>query len=330
MSKKLELSFACGDYEITRPLAEGIVKPDGIELTLLTNVDSRERHWRMARNNEYDICEFNACAYFMARYRGVKLTALPAFMHRRFRHGFIFVNTSKGIAKPTDLIGRRVGGTNFQPAGNIWIRGILEEYYGVPHREITWVTERDEDIEFEPQPGLRIERAKPGRLVDDMLVDGELDALISPEFPRPFREGDKRIARLFPNYREIELDYYRQTAIFPIMHVTVIRQEIVDKHPWVAASLMQAFDAAKRLAYQRVRNPRVVPLAWWSAAWEEQQEILGADPWVYGLGAKNRDNLEAAVRYTHRQGLIGREMTLDELFVDCGTDEVVATDKSKY
>ncbi len=129
MSKKLELSFACGDYEITRPLMEGAVKPDGIDLTVLTGAGSRERHWRMARNNEYDVCEFNACAYFMARDRGVRWTAIPVFTHRRFRHGFIFINTAKGIKEPADLIGRKVGGTNFQPAGSIWARGILEEYF---------------------------------------------------------------------------------------------------------------------------------------------------------------------------------------------------------
>ena len=100
MSKKLELSFACGDYEITRPLIEGAVKPDGIELTVLTGAGSRERHWRMARNNEYDICEFNACAYFMARDRGAQWTAIPVFLHRRFRHGFVFINTTKGIKEP--------------------------------------------------------------------------------------------------------------------------------------------------------------------------------------------------------------------------------------
>ena len=117
-----------------------------------------------------------------------------------------------------------------------------------------------------------------------MLAEGELDAMISPTFPRPFLKGDRRVARLFANYKEVETDYFRRTGIFPIMHVTVIRQEIVDQNPWVAASLARAFHEAKRIAYERVRNPRVVSLAWFSAAWEEQMEILGRDPWVYGLG----------------------------------------------
>jgi 4,5-dihydroxyphthalate decarboxylase len=327
MPKKLALSLACGDYEITRPLIDGTVEPDGIDLTILTGAGSRERHWRMARNNEYDISEFNACAYFMARDRGARWNALPVFLHRRFRHGFVFINTSKGIEKPTDLIGRKVGGTNFQPAGSIWIRGILEEYYGVPHQKMTWFTERAEDVAFTPAPGLKIEMIPPEKSLDDMLAAGELDAMISPTFPKPFLRGDKRIARLFHNYKEVEIDYFRRTGIFPIMHVTVIRQEILNENPWAAASLVRAFDKAKQIAYERVRNPRVVPLAWFSAAWEEQNELLGRDPWTYGLGAANRKNLEAAVHYTHQQGLIAREIPVAELFIN--TDDKAIREKDR-
>jgi 4,5-dihydroxyphthalate decarboxylase len=325
---KLELSLACGDYEITRPLIDGSVKPDGIELTVLAGAGSRERHWRMARGNEYDICEFNACAYFMARDRGACWTAIPVFLHRRFRHGFVFINTTKGIKGPGDLVGRRVGGTNFQPAGSIWIRGILEEYFGVPHKKLTWITERPEDVEFTPAPGLKIEMIPAEKSLDDMLAEGELDAMISPTFPKPFLKGDKRVARLFLNYKEVEIDYFRRTGIFPIMHVTVIRRETLDKHPWVAASLVRAFEKAKQIAYERVRNPRVVPLAWFAAAWDEQIELLGSDPWAYGLrAAANRKNLGTAVRYTHEQGLIGREIPLAELFVDTGDEEIREKDR---
>jgi 4,5-dihydroxyphthalate decarboxylase len=327
MSKKLALSLACGDYEITRPLIEGTVEPDGIDLTVLAGAGSRERHWRMARNSEYDVCEFNACAYFMARDRGAKWNALPVFLHRRFRHGFVFVNTGKAIAAPKDLIGRRVGGTNFQPAGCIWIRGILEQDYGVPHKQITWITERAEDIEFTPPPGLKIEMIPGDKSLDDMLVSGELDAMISPSFPKPFLRGDKRVARLFPNCKEVELEYFRRTGIFPIMHVTVIRQEILDRHPWVAASLVAAFEKAKQMAYERVRNPRVVPLAWFSAAWEEQNAILGRDPWAYGLGPANRKNLAAAVHYTYRQGLISREIPVAELLVNTDDEDIREKDR---
>ena len=134
MASKLSLTLTCGDYEITRPLAEGLVAPDGIALTVLTDPASRDRHWRLARNAECDLGEFNACAYFMARERGHPYVALPIYPHRRFRHGFIFINTQKGISQAADLRGRRIGCFGgFQPAACVWLRGILEEFFALPH-----------------------------------------------------------------------------------------------------------------------------------------------------------------------------------------------------
>src|ERR1700741_1651303 len=302
MGSKIRLSVACGGYEIVRALKDGTVEADGIELVVLTGHGSRERHWRMARHQEFDVCEFNVGAYFMARARNVAITAIPVFLHRRFRHGFAFVNVNSGIKTPKDLIGKRVGGTNFQPAGNIWMRGILEEHYGVPHREITWIVDRSEDVPFDAPSGLRIEMKTSAKSLSDMLADGDLPAMISPTIPRPFALGDKRIARLFPDYKSIEMEYFRKTGIFPIMHVTTIRQEIVDKYPWVTTNLVKAFEASKQMAYRRVQNPRMVPLAWVSTAVEEQQDILGPDPWQYGLTDANRKNLETIQRYVHQQG----------------------------
>jgi 4,5-dihydroxyphthalate decarboxylase len=140
--------------------------------------------------------------------------------------------------------------------------------------------------------------------------------MLSPDLPRLFREGDPRIVRLFPDYKEKEIAFFKQTGIFPIMHVNVIRQEIVDKYPWVATNLVKAFEEAKALAYRRTANPRMVPLAWVRTAWEEQLDVLGADPWAYGLGDANRNNLETVLRYCHQQGLLSRIMKLDELFAD--------------
>jgi 4,5-dihydroxyphthalate decarboxylase len=140
--------------------------------------------------------------------------------------------------------------------------------------------------------------------------------MLSPDIPPLFREGDKRIVRLFANYKDVEIEFFKQTQIFPIMHVTVIRQEIAEKYPWVAINLVKAFDEAKALAYRRIANPRMVPLAWIRTAWEEQQDILGADPWAYGLTDANRKNLQTVQRYCHKQGLIGRITPLDELFAD--------------
>jgi 4,5-dihydroxyphthalate decarboxylase len=326
MSGKLRISVACGDYEIVRALKEGTVEPDGIELVMLTDMGPRERHWRMARKAEFDVCEANVGAYFMERNQGAPLTAIPVFLHRRFRHGFLFVNAAAGIRAPKELVGKQIGGTNFQPASNIWMRGILEEEYELPHRQVTWVVERSEDVAFTPPKDLRIQMIAPGKRLDEMLVQGEIPALLSPELPRLFLQGDKRIVRLFPNYKEIELAYFRRTGIFPIMHVTTIKQEIVDKYPWVPTNLVKAFEQAKRIAYRRIANPRVVPLAWVRTALEEQDAVLGPDPWVYGLTPENRKNLETVLRYTHQQGLISKMLPLDALFADTDLGDAAGSD----
>lgn len=315
MSKKIHLTLAAGDYESIRALKEGAVQPDGIELTVLTDMNSDERHWRMLRNKEFDVAELSMSNYLMAKYTGQPYTAIPVFLHRRFRHGFIFLNANKGITKPTDLIGRKVGLRNFQATANLWIRGILEHEHGVPHRSLDWYKQDDEEVDWTPPNDLKIQRIPKGKSIDQMLVEGEIDALIHPELIQPILDKDKRVTRLFPKYRELEIDYYRRTGFFPIMHTTAIRQEVVDKYPWVPVNLMHAFEASKKAAYKRMENPRIVPLAWFRSFVEEQEEILGTDPWVYGLGDVNRRALETLMEYSQEQGLIGRKIGLDELFV---------------
>jgi 4,5-dihydroxyphthalate decarboxylase len=316
MSKKIHLTLACGDYESIRALKEGTVKPDGIELTVLTDMTSDIRHWRMLRNQEFDIAELSMSNYLMAKYHQLPFAAIPVFLHRRFRHGFVFLNAGKAIAKPTDLIGKKVGLRNFQATANLWIRGILEHEYRVPHREIQWFKQDEEEVEWTPPPELNIQRVPPGKNVEKMLLEGELDALIHPELIQPILDKDSRVTRLFPNYRDLEVQYYKRTGIFPIMHTTAIKQEIVDKYPWAAINLMRAFEESKTIAYKRMENPRIVPLAWFRHFLEEQEEILGKDPWVYGLGESNRKNLETLMQYSQEQGLVGRKMGLGELFLN--------------
>jgi 4,5-dihydroxyphthalate decarboxylase len=196
------------------------------------------------------------------------------------------------------------------------MRGILEHDYGVPHKSIHWLSELDEDVDFTPPPDLDITQVPEDRSLEDMLVEGEIDALLSPDLIRPLTSGDSRVGRLFPNYKEEEIAFYRRTGIFPIMHVVAIKQEIVERHPWVATNLYKAFDKAKALAMERMENPRIVPLAWYRESWEEQERILGKDPWEYGLGERNAWNFERLVTYSHEQGAIERRLPLDELFLN--------------
>jgi 4,5-dihydroxyphthalate decarboxylase len=316
MSKRIHLTLAVGDYESIRALKEGSIKPDGIELSVLTDMTSDIRHWRMLRNHEFDVAELSVSNYLMAKYTGLPFIAIPVFLHRRFRHSFIYINTAKNITKPTDLIGKKVGLRNFQATANLWIRGILEHEHGVPHRSINWFKQDEEEVDWTPPADLKIQRIAPGKSVEKMLLEGELDALIHPELIQPILDKDQRVTRLFRNYRDLEIDYYKRTGIFPIMHAAAIKQEIVDIYPWVPINLMQAFEESKKAAYKRMENPRIVPLAWFRYFQEEEEEILGSDPWVYGLGEINKKALETLMQYSQEQGLLGRKMSLDELFVN--------------
>ena len=197
MARKLPLTLACGDYEIVRAIKEGSVEPDGIDLTVLTSMDSPTRHWRFFRNREFDVAEASASAYIIARDQGRPFAGLPIFLHRRFRHGFIFINTKKGIIKPTDLINRRIGVKSLQLTAANWCRGILEHDYGVPHKSIEWVAERDEDIEFKLPAGLKLTQLPDAKSIDSMLVEGEIDAVLAGEFIKLFLDGDPNVGRLF-------------------------------------------------------------------------------------------------------------------------------------
>ena len=204
LANELRLTLASGDYESVRALKEGSVAPDGVALNVLTDMDSSTRHWRMLRNRDFDVCELSLSSYLVARDQDHPLEAIPVFLHRRFRHGFVFVNTAAGIAEPKDLIGKRIGIKTFQTTAILWLRGMLEHEYGVPHTAVQWVSELIEDVEFMPKPGLRLERAPSGRRVEDMLAEGEIDACLHADVIDPIVEGDPRVGRLFENYAEIE------------------------------------------------------------------------------------------------------------------------------
>ena len=316
MSKKVHLTLACGEYEILRPLIDGVVEPEGIELTAITRFDSSTRHWRFLRNREFDLSELSISSYLLAHDAGLPFVALPVFPHRRFRHGFVFVNKSAGISAPRDLIGRRVGVKSFQVSAILWMRGVLEHEYGVPHKSIHWFSELDEDVEFEPPPDLSLTRLPNEKSVVDMLASGELDAVIHPDLIHPILMKHSRIGRLFPEYKREEIAYFKKTGIFPIMHTIAIKKEILERWPWVASSLYDAFEKAKSLGMKRMENPRVAPLAWYREDWEEQEAILGPDPWHYGLDESNRRTLETIVGYSREQGLIKRAPTLEDLFFE--------------
>lgn len=199
---KLQLTLAVGDYEITRGLIDGSVAPDGIELNVLTKMDSTTRHFRFLRNQDFDVGEVSCSSYIAGRDKDFPFVAIPVFPHRRFRHGFVFINTSKGIRQPKDLIGRKVGLKQYQSTAILWLRGLLDHEYGVPFKSMDWYTELEEAVKFTPPPGLRLQRVPDDKGVESMLADGELDALIHPDLIQPLVDKDPRVGRLFPDYKQ--------------------------------------------------------------------------------------------------------------------------------
>ncbi len=310
----VQLTLAVGDYEITRPLKDGTVAPDGVDLIVLTDIDSTTRHWRFLRNREFDIAELSASSFLLAREAGLPVVGIPVFPHRRFRHEFVFVNTRKGIRTPKDLIGKTVGLKSFQATAIVWMRGILEHEYGVPHKSVNWVAELDEDVEFTPAPGLNLSKVPDGRTLESMLVASEIDACLHTDLIEPYIKGNPAVARLFDDYKSEEVAYFKKTGIFPIMHVVAIKQDVAERLPWLPVELFKAFERAKSIGVKRIFNPRVAPLAFWRSAMEEQEKLLGPDPWEYGLSASNRKNFETLALFSHEHGMLKNLPDIDMLF----------------
>lgn len=317
---KLQLTLAVGDYDITRPLLDGDVTPQGIELLPLT-YPSPQRHWRTLVHEQFDVAELSLGSYVARRSRGeTGLIAIPVFPHRRFRHGYAFVSGRSGVTDAAGLRGTAVGVRNWQTTAGIWLRGILAEHHGLDLAGVRWVAQDGEDVPLDLPPSVSLERVGPGQRVTDMCAAGELAGLIYPELPRQVRENDGSIRRLFADPKQAEQEYFARTRIFPIMHVVAIRQQLLDRHPWAALNVFEAFESAKCRAMRRLEDPRTVSLAWLRALQEEERAVLGADPWQYGLGDANTAVLRTFAGYAAAQGLAAPDLQVRDLF-DASTRE---------
>ena len=319
---RLALTFACGRYDRTLPLYEGRVVPEGIDLnTILLGYE--ELFWRMLRHEEFDVSELSLSSYLMARAQGKpELIAIPVFPARAFRHSSIYVNAQAAIREPKDLVGRRVGVPEYQMTAALWVRGILEHLYGVSPRDMTWFNggleqpDREEKLPLNLPPEVRLHPIASGKTLNQMLVQGELDALVTPRPPSAFLKGHPNVRRLFADYKTEETEYFKKTGIFPPMHTVVIRRRVYDANPWVAQSLYKAFCVAKQeCTLDRMFDGQLryaLPLL--HAAVEESKRTFGdVDMWPYGL-EENRHTLETLVQYSFEQGLTPAPFQVESLF----------------
>ncbi len=310
----IPIRLACGAYDRTRALIDGSVRPEGVRLELVVMDDAFARHDRMIREEAFDVCELSMSSYLMARERGRGFIAIPVFPYRMFRHGYVLINRRSGVSRPQDLVGKRMGVPMYQMTAAVWVRGHLQHEYGVAPQQMRWVTDRDELVGFRRANDLQIEVAPPGSSLEAMLVAGDLDALIMVEEVPEALLQQPDVGRLFPNYAQVERELYQRTGIYPIMHALVARCAVLDAHPWLATSLMRAFQEAKERALDELRYPRTSTLVWAGTYREQERAVFGWDPHPYGL-EPNRPTLEALATYSFEQGLTTRRHAVDELFV---------------
>ena len=312
----VRITLSCGDYDRTRPLIDRTIPTPGLDLTVVP-LPSAERHKRFVRGLEFDVCELQIAQYLGLKSRGVPITAIPVFPHRRFNHSCVMVRLDSDITRPEDLRGRRIGvHAHFNPIA-LWIRGLLQHEFNVPSSEIHWVADGSEDVPgWSPPSWLRIERAPPGQKMQDLLKAGAIDAQILSDSAEA-STINKVVRRLWPNYREVEVDYYRRTGIFPIRHLVVVKDEVLHRNPDITSDLVQAFEDAKQQAYRYLSDHRRSSLAWFGAEQEEERALLGPDPWPYSV-EENRVALETLLDYSFEQGLTERRLDIEEIFTPDG------------
>ena len=318
----LKLTLACWDYDRTRPLIDGRVKPEGIDLDVKV-MRPREMFPRMLEQKEFDVSELSLGSYVTLKGRGsCPFVAVPVTLSKIFRHSCIYVRTDAGIKTPQDLRGKRVGTTQLGSTGTVFMNGMMQHEFGVGLADIHWYiggldspTPRPV-IPLNLPETIKVDFLPLDQTLERMLEAGQLDALFALYIPSIFQNGSPYIARLFPNYYEMERDYYRRTRIFPIMHIVAIRDDVYREHPWVTKSIYKAFCEARDLAVAGLYDTDALRLSlpWLISHLEETWQVLGKDFWAYGL-EPNRPAFEAIGQYVYEQGFSPRAVTADELFV---------------
>ena len=318
-----KLTFACGLYDRMQPLYTGEVKPEGIDLEFRVVEWSREIFDRMAGRLEFDAAEFSSSELISRLSAGqCPFVAIPVFPSRTFRHGFICINRRSGIRSPKDLEGRRIGTPLYTQTAAIWLRGHLEHDYGVDLSGVTWVQgalsvagAHGAPSVLPPVRAARIEINDSGKSLSQLLEDGAIDATLGSNIPEALGHNPD-VQRLFPNFHEVERDFFERTRIFPIMHLVAIRRDTYEANPKIAASLYRAFVESKKLALARMKHLGALRymLPWLPEYLDEIEQVFGGDPWPYGIEA-NRPTLEALVTYMAEQGIIAEPLPLEQIFV---------------
>ena len=318
----IHLTLAMDEYDHTRDLLQGKVNAEGIDLTWL-NLDVEEIFYRFASAWEWDVSELSFAKYCsIVSQPDPPITGIPVFVSRVFRHSAWYVAADGDVQEVADLAGKRIGIPEWSQTATVYARGWLAEDAGISLEDVEWVQAgvnepgRIELAHLKLPDGISYRQA-PDRSLTEMLLAGDIDALVSARPPRVFLDGDTRIARLIPDYRAAEQDYFRRTGIYPIMHTVAIRRDTYEKHPWIAMNLLNGFEAAKKRSVARLTSVThsQIPVPWiYDAVPELGAEIFpGGDYWPYGI-EPNRPTIEAFLRFCHDQGLCHRRLEPEDLY----------------
>ena len=321
----LFISFAGYDYDRVSAIRDGKVSIDGADVNFeVSNIYSLNGS-AFGPEKKYDVSEIGLIP-FITRYINYDFrdyTLLPIFISRSFRHRNIYVHSESGIEKPEDLKGKRVGTPGYTSSSNTWIRGFLKDEYGVNADDFTWIEANKSSDGGAQKTGetyyfddnFPLEKGPEGLDESDLLLSGQCDALITAISPKAFLENNPQIRQLFPNSKEAEVDYFKKTGIFPIMHVIAIKNEVLEENPWLAKAVFDMYSEAKDIAYKNLETTTVVrtSLPWAKDEYEFTRDVMGENYWKYGIEA-NRKELEAIMRYVYEQGLVKRQISFEELF----------------
>lgn len=314
----IRLTLACGDYDHVRDLADGRVRAEGLDVTVL-RLPPEAIFARFSARGEWEAGEFSFALYTSLVGRGGEdvPVAIPAFPSRVFRHGAFFTRAD-GPTRLEDLAGARIGIPEWAQTAGVWARGILAEHHGVDLAAVRWrqggvnIPGRVEKAALELPTGTVVEPERD-RSLDQLLREGELDAVISARPPAGALTGELRTVLADP--RAAERDYWEASGVFPIMHVVVLRPDFHRANPWAATNLYEALDEARARSVARMLDATAshVPLPWVSDSARDAAAAFGGDLWPYGI-EPNQVTIDAFARYAHEQGLTPRRLTAEDLF----------------
>ncbi|MBI4525773.1 MAG: hypothetical protein HY695_18410 [Deltaproteobacteria bacterium] len=312
---KLRLTIACDSYDYLQPLREGKVQAEGLDLNLLT-VESGIRHQRMYHYGEYDGCEFSMSSYLVARGKGIDwLQAIPFFPRRMFGHKFCFIRAGSGFTRASDLRGHKIGIRSYENTLAFVVKGMFMNDYDLPLEEVTWVCSNRELVGVKPPASVKLDYAGRGRKLEDLLLAKVVDAEVEPDLAAGWLQGKGTLERLFPDFEKAEREYFQKARIFPIMHPIVIKKEVLERDPWVATSLFEAFKESKRLYTEFMQQPHRLSFAFARSYLEEERAFFGRDPFPQGL-KENRHDLQTMLRFAEQQGMLEKPLTVEGLFTE--------------